>query len=32
MCLDNQLDVSGPELNHLFQFEMNSNLFDKLRP
>jgi len=32
MSLDNQLDVSGSELNHLFELEMNSNLYDELGP
>jgi len=32
MSLDDQLDVSGSELNHLFKLEMNSNLFDALQP
>jgi len=30
MPLDNQLDVSDSELNHLFELEMNSNLYDEL--
>jgi len=32
MSLDNQLGVSGSELNHIFELEMNSNLYDKLQP
>ena len=34
MSLDNQLhvDVSASELNHLFELEMNSNLYDELPP
>ena len=30
MSLDNQLDVSGSELNHLFKLEMNSNLYRQI--
>ena len=30
MSLDNQLDVSGSRFNHLFELEMNSNLYDEL--
>jgi len=32
MSLDNQLDVSGSELNHLFKLKMNRNPFDELQP
>ena len=32
LSLDNQLDVSGFELNHLFELEMNSNLYNQLQP
>jgi len=31
MYLDNQLDVSGSELNHLFELEINSNLYNELQ-